>query len=64
MLDSMKDHLIPHLYEKMMDKDMFDSHVGLFQRKNMDIKMVLRNNLISMQIPRSDDVSIYLMRIT
>jgi hypothetical protein len=30
LLDSVKDHLIPHLSEKKMTKDMFDALVGLF----------------------------------
>jgi hypothetical protein len=47
ILDSMKDHKIPHLNEKKMSKDMFDALVSLFQRKNMNKKMVLRNKLRS-----------------
>jgi uncharacterized protein YehS (DUF1456 family) len=31
ILDSVKDHLIPHLSEKKMTKEMFDALVGLFQ---------------------------------
>jgi uncharacterized protein YehS (DUF1456 family) len=30
ILDLVKDHLIPHLSEKNMTKDMFDALVGLF----------------------------------
>jgi hypothetical protein len=30
LLDLVKDHLIPHLSEKMTTKDMFDALVGLF----------------------------------
>jgi hypothetical protein len=46
ILDSVKDHLIYHFSEKNMTKEMFDSLVGLFQRTNMDRKMVLRNKII------------------
>ena len=45
ILDSMKDHLIPHLSEKKTAKEMFDALVGLFQITNMNTKMVLRNRL-------------------
>jgi hypothetical protein len=64
ILDSVKDHLIPHLSEKKTAKEMFDSLVGLFQSTNMNRKMVLRNRLISMQMSRSDNVTSYFMRIT
>jgi hypothetical protein len=48
LLDLVKDHLTPHLHEKKMTKDMFDTLVSLFQRKKKNKKMVLRNKLISM----------------
>jgi hypothetical protein len=58
----MKDHLIPHLTENTMAKEMFDSLVSLFQ--NMNRKMGLMNKLKLVQMSRSDNVSSYLMRIT
>jgi hypothetical protein len=64
LLDSVKDHLIPHLSKKKTTKEMFDALVSLFQSKNMNRKMVLRNKLRSMQMSRSDNVTSYLMRIT
>jgi hypothetical protein len=60
----MKDHLIPHLSEKKTTKEMIDALVGLFQSTNMNKKIVLRNKLKSVQLSRSDNVTIYLMRIT
>jgi hypothetical protein len=36
LIYSMKDHIIPHLSEKKMSKEMFDSLVILFQSKNMN----------------------------
>jgi hypothetical protein len=64
LLDLVKDHLIPHLNEKKMTKDMFDALVSLFQRKNMNRKMILRNKLRLVHMSRSDNVTNYLMRIT
>jgi hypothetical protein len=58
LLESMKDHLIPHLTEKMTTKVMFDALVSLFQSKNMNRKIILRNKLISVHMSRSDNVSI------
>jgi hypothetical protein len=64
ILDAVKDHLIPHLSEKKMTKEMFDALVGLFQSDNLNRKMILRNKLRSMQMSRSDNVTSYFMRIT
>jgi hypothetical protein len=62
ILDSMKYHLIPHLYKKKITKEMFDALVGVFQSTNMNRKMVLRNKLRSMHMSISDNVSSYFMR--
>jgi len=64
LLYSVKDHLIPHLNEKNMTREMFDALVSLFQRKNMNRKMVLRNKLKLVQMYRLDNVTNYLVRIT
>jgi hypothetical protein len=64
LLDYVKGHLIPHLNDKMIAKDIFDVMVSLFQRKNMNRKMILRNTLISLQMSRSDNVTSYLIRST
>jgi hypothetical protein len=58
-----KDHLISHLSLKNITKDIFDVLVGLFQRTNMNMNMVLRNKLKSIQMSRSDNVIDYFMRI-
>jgi hypothetical protein len=63
-LDAVKDHLIPHLSEKKMTKEMFDALVGLFQSDNLNRKMILRNKLRSVQMSRSDNITSYFMRIT
>jgi hypothetical protein len=64
LLDCVKYHLFPHLNEKTTTKDMFDALLILFQRNNMNRKMILRNKLRSVHISRSDNVTSYLMRIT
>jgi hypothetical protein len=34
LLDSVKDHLIPHISKTTKAKDMYDALVGLYQRGN------------------------------
>jgi hypothetical protein len=47
ILDAVKNHLIPHVSEKKTAKEMFDALVSLYQSKNINRKMILRNKLRS-----------------
>jgi hypothetical protein len=64
LLDSVKDHLIPHISEKKTTKDMYDALVGLYQSGNASRKLILRHQLRSVEMSKSDTVASYLMRIT
>ena len=43
--DSIKDHLIPHVSSLKTPKSMFDALTKLFEGKNINRKMTLRNQL-------------------
>ena len=43
ILDSIKDHLIPHVSSLKTPKEMFDSLTKLFEGKNINMKMTLGN---------------------
>ena len=43
IVDSMKDHLIPQVSSLKKPKEMFDSLTKLFEGKNINQKMTLRN---------------------
>jgi hypothetical protein len=45
ILDGVKDHLIPHLSGKNSARDMWEALKSLFQSKNENRKMVLREKL-------------------
>jgi hypothetical protein len=45
ILDRVNDHLIPHLSRKTTARDMSKALKGLFQSKNENHKMVLREKL-------------------
>ena len=64
LLDYVKDHLIPHVSEKKRAKDMYDALVGLYQSGNASQKLILRHQLRSVEMSKSDTVASYLMRIT
>jgi hypothetical protein len=63
ILDGVKDHLIPHLSGKTTTRDMWEALKGLFQSKNENRKMVLREKLIDTKMTGSDTVTTYLTRI-
>jgi hypothetical protein len=63
ILDGGKDHLIPRLSGKSIVGNMWEALKGLFQSKNENHKMVLRENLIDTNITRSNKVTTYLTRI-
>jgi hypothetical protein len=58
-----KDHLIPHLSGKTTARDMWEALKGLFQSKNENHKMVLREKLRDTKMTGSDTVTTYLTRI-
>ena len=45
IVDSIKDHLIPHVSSLNTPKSMFDALAKLFEGKNINWKMTLRNQL-------------------
>jgi hypothetical protein len=59
-----KDHLVPHLYEKKSGNAMFSTLTNLFQSKNKNRKMVLRDRLRNTKMSTTDSVTSYLTRIT
>ena len=48
--DSIKDHLIPQVFSLKTPKDMFNSLTKLFEGKNINRKMTLRNQLKNVKI--------------
>jgi hypothetical protein len=53
LLDYVKDHLIPHIFEKKTAKDMYDALVGLYQTENTSQKLTLRHQLRSVEMSNS-----------
>jgi hypothetical protein len=45
LLESMKDHTIPHITEKTSAKEMYDALVGLYQNGNTGKKLHLKHQL-------------------
>jgi hypothetical protein len=64
ILDSIKDHLIPHVSQKKTVKEMFDALVSLYESENIKRKIILQNKLKSIEMTRSESVTNYLMNLT
>jgi hypothetical protein len=63
ILDGVKDHLIPHLAEKMTAKEMWDALKNLFEAKNENRKMALKAKLHDTKMGKEESVSSYLTRV-
>ena len=63
ILDGVKDHLIPHLGEKETAKDMWDTLNQLFEAKNENHKMALKDKLHNVKMNKDEGVASYLTRV-
>ena len=50
IVDSIKDHFIPHVSSLKTPKEMFDSLTKIFEGKNINRKMTLRKQLKNVKI--------------
>jgi len=64
LIDSLNDHLIPHVVDLKTTKEMYDALVGLFKSKNTSRKLALRHWLCRVMVSRSYSVATYLMRVS
>jgi hypothetical protein len=63
LLESMKDNLIPHIFEKNSAKELYDALVGLYQSENTNRELHLKHQL-QVKMSSEDTVVNYLMKIT
>ena len=63
ILDGVKNHLIPHLAEKTTAKEMWDTLKGLYEAKNENRIMALKEELHATNMVKREDVASYLTRV-
>jgi hypothetical protein len=63
-LESVKDHLIPHIAKKKYSKEMYDSLVSLYQNKNTCRFLHLNHQLQVVRMSSEDTVMNYLIKTT
>ena len=64
MVDSVKDHLVRQIFEKMTAKKMFRALRKLLEEKNINRALALRNQLSNLKMSRLELVASYFMRIS
>ena len=62
--DSIKDHLIPYISSLKTPEKMFDSLTKLFEGKNINRKMTLRNQLKNVNIQNAETIQSYFTRVS
>jgi hypothetical protein len=62
--DSVKDHLIPHISELKTTKQMYDALSRLYESKDINRNLALRNQLRNIKMGNSESISSYLMRVS
>jgi hypothetical protein len=63
ILDGVKDHLIPHLAKKKTNKEMWDEIKNLFDAKNENQKMALKDKLHGTKMGKEESVSSYIGQV-
>ena len=62
--NSIKDHLIPQVSSLKTPKAMFDALTKLFEGKNINQKMTLRNQLKNVKIQNAETIQYYFTRVS
>ena len=62
--DSIKDHVIPHVFSLKTPKAMFDALTKLFEGENINRKMTLRNQLKNVKIQNAETIQSYFTRVS
>ena len=62
--NSIKDHLIPHVSSFKTPKEVYDALKKMFEGKNINRKMNLRNKLKNVKIQNSETIQSYFKRVS
>ncbi len=64
IVDSIKDHLIPHVSPLETPKQMYDTLARLFESQNINRRMTLGTQLKNVKMDKSKNVQVYLTRVS
>jgi hypothetical protein len=63
-IDSVKDHLVPHISKLKPAKAMFDALRKLFENSNTNRALALRQQLNHVKMTRADSIASYFMKVS
>ena len=63
IVDYIKDHLIPHVSSFKTPKEVYDALTKMFEGKNINWKLTLRNHLKNVKIQNSKTIQSYFTRV-
>jgi hypothetical protein len=64
IVDSIKDHLIPHVSSLKTSREMFDALSSLYEGRNINTKMALRTQLKNVKMQNSESIHAFFTRIS
>ena len=64
IVDSIKDHLIPHVSSFKTPKEVYDALINMFEGNNINWKMTLRNQLKNVNIQNEETIQSYFTRVS
>ena len=64
IVDSIKDHLIPHVSSLDTPKEMFEALTRLFEGKNINRNMTLRTQLKNVKMQKPETIHSYFTRVS
>ena len=64
IVDSIKDHLIPHVFSFKTPKEVYDALTKMFEGKNINQKMTSRNQLNNVKIQNFETIQSYFTRVS
>ena len=64
IVDSIKDHLVPHVSSLKTPKQMFDALSRLYEGKNINRKMTLRTQLKNVKMQNPETIQSYFTRVS
>ena len=62
--NSIRDHLIPQVSSKNTPKGMFDALTSMFEGKNINMRMTLRNQLKGVNMKKEETIQSYFSRVS
>ena len=62
-MDSIKDHIVPHIAKKRRANEIWKALTSLYERKSIQRKMLLEAQMRSFMMTKGEDIEHFLFRL-